>query len=199
MTYIYDDINTINESKIDKKEKKSHKLKDMLAGLSIKKMSNTKLYNAVKFILRKLYTKSKDNILDELPNFFTWARKIIVFSTFVVPPVGIITAMVDYFISMSLSRSATKEMLEKMRRERDNTRKKADKAKGETKKKYEAYLKQLDKDIQKVEDYEDTLYSDKENDERMSKDYGGDDDMDDLLEGTFLNLNDNVVSVEDYF
>ena len=197
--YIYDDINTINESKIDKKEKKSHKLKDMLAGLSIKKMSNTKLYNAVKFILRKLYTKSKDNILDELPNFFTWARKIIVFSTFVVPPVGIITAMVDYFISMSLSRSATKEMLEKMRRERDNTRKKADKAKGETKKKYEAYLKQLDKDIQKVEDYEDTLYSDKENDERMSKDYGGDDDMDDLLEGTFLNLNDNVVSVEDYF
>ena len=197
--YIYDDINTINESKIDKKEKKSHKLKDMLAGLSIKKMSNTKLYNTVKFILRKLYTKSKDNILDELPNFFTWARKIIVFSTFVVPPVGIITAMVDYFISMSLSRSATKEMLEKMRRERDNTRKKADKAKGETKKKYEAYLKQLDKDIQKVEDYEDTLYSDKENDERMSKDYGGDDDMDDLLEGTFLNLNDNVVSVEDYF
>lgn len=197
--YIYDDINTINESKIDKKEKKSHKLKDMLAGLSIKKMSNTKLYNAVKFILRKLYTKSKDNILDELPNFFTWARKMIVFSTFVVPPVGIITAMVDYFISMSLSRSATKEMLEKMRRERDNTRKKADKAKGETKKKYEAYLKQLDKDIQKVEDYEDTLYSDKENDERMSKDYGGDDDMDDLLEGTFLNLNDNVVSVEDYF
>ena len=199
--YIYEDIHSIDEAKIDKKKEKGSKLKEMLSGISIKKMSNTKLYSALKFVLRKMYVRSKQNILDDLPNFFTWARKVVVFSTFVVPPVGVITVLVDYFISMSLNRSATKEMLEKMRRERDNTKKKADKAKGETKKKYEAYLDQLDKDIKKVENYEDTLYSDKENEERMSDNKGGDEFyMDDLLEeGAFLNLNDNVVSVEDYF
>ena len=200
--YIYDDIHTIDESMIDKKKERSNKLKDMLAGISIKKISNTKLYSVVKMILRKMYTRSKQNILDDLPNFFTWARKAVVFSTFVSPPVGVITAMVDYFISMSMSRSATKEMLDKMRREKEKTIKKAEKAKGETKKKYDAYLAQLDKDIKKVEDYEDTLYSNKENDERMEEKYKGDDNMEDFdfkLEGAFLNLDKNIVSVEDYF
>jgi len=125
----------------------------------------------IKAIVNKLYVRSPEQILDELPNFLSWFRTALVLTTFSVSPyLGIISLGVDKFIQMSLQRDHTKKAIDKYNKELSKAENKLDRLDPDSKaySNCEAYIATLKKNIRKLEEYYDTLKSEKEIDESMN-------------------------------
>ena len=122
----------------------------------------------LKELVKKMYAKSVDNVLDETPNFLTWIRKGLVIGTFAMNPIiGILTLFVDQFIAMGVKRSEAEKMVNKFESEKAKIEKKIDKATNDNRReKLEQYLSEIDKKLDKLKEYRDSLYSEKELDER---------------------------------
>lgn len=147
------------------------------------------LSSGFKAVLKKFYTKSDKNIIEDTPNFFNWFRFLLVCGTFAVQPVlGLVTVLTDFFIHMTQQRAACEEMVKKYEKELAKTKKKAT---GKNKEKYDALAKEIEENLEKIKDYQDTLYTEKENDKRHENDY------DDILESALLHI--DSVSIIDYF
>lgn len=183
-----EEIESLLEKVSLKKKPDKSKIKELLKRFPDE---NIKSKSFVTSLVTKFYTLSKDNIIEETPNFLTWIRKGIVFSTLAVNPyLGILNIFIDYFIEMTLKRSEIKKMISKLEQEKKNIENSKSKAKGDNLvKDLDKYMDEIDKNIDKLKNYEESLYS---NDELMSKD----DDDDFTLESTIDNL--SIHSKEDY-
>lgn len=139
----------------------SNPVKDIINGL---KKTSELTQSAIKTAINKIYTKSADNIIDETPNFLSWIRQGILFSTLGVNIyLGCVVLFVDKFIQMTLQRKETDKFLNKFKNERQKVQKKLDSVKTETtKKRLQEYLKTLDNNIKKIDDYREKLYSERE-------------------------------------
>lgn len=120
--------------------------------------------SAVKSAINKIYTKSADNIISETPNFLSWIRQLILYSSFSINIyLGCLVLFVDKFIQMSLQRKETDKFISKMRNERDKVEKKLKTIKSkEAETRLHEYLDALDNNIKKLEDYKENLYSERE-------------------------------------
>ena len=150
------DIEPINEANVNKNE-----VKEILNKL--KKIPN-KTPSIIKQAINKVYTKSPNNIIDETPNFLSWIRNVLVFSTLGVNLyLGLVVLFVDKFIEMSLQRSETDRFINKLRKEKEICELKIVKLEdSDNKKRLQEYIKTLDNNIKKLEEYRDNLYTEKE-------------------------------------
>ena len=142
-------------------EASKNPVKDIINGL---KKAPELTQSAIKGAVTKIYTKSPNNIIDETPNFLSWIRQGILFSTLGVNIyLGCVVLFVDKFIQLTLQRKETDKFLTKFKNERNKVQKKLDSAKTETtKKRLQEYLNTLDDNINKIEDYREKLYSERE-------------------------------------
>ena len=92
---------TINKAKL-----KSKKILDEFKAIP------NKTPELLKSFIRKLYTKSSEQIIEELPNFLTWIRKFLVFSTISISPyLAVIALIVDLTIQIKLQRDETAKII----------------------------------------------------------------------------------------
>jgi len=130
---------------------------------------------ALKEFIKKLYTKSADNIIEETPNFLTWMRKFLIFGTIAISPyLTVISFFADLAMQAKLQRSETEKIVKSYKKEKEKSESKMANCTNEKEKeKLKQYIKELDKDIDKLEEYQDTLFSEKEieqrNDEEMNE------------------------------
>lgn len=174
-------IEPISESLLNKKDE----VKELINKL--KKTPNI-TSSILKTTVNKIYTKSPNNIIDETPNFLSWIRTALLFSTLGVNIyLGIIVLFVDKFIQMSLQRKETDRFLAKFKNEKEKAEKKLEKLKNEeSKKRLEEYIKTLDNNIKKIEEYRESLYSEKE--------------LDNMSESTDLRrfLEEDIITYDEY-
>lgn len=180
-TYSYDETNIksldnfVEAAKIDaitEESKAGNKIKEIISSF---KLQPVKTPDALKALVNKLYTSSDKNIIDETPNLLHW-----IFTFFVVagslainPLLAVVAAMTHYLIGMHLQRKECKKMIDSYVKERERANKKLETLKSEeAKERTKAFIKQLDSDIKKLEDYNDELLGD---DERYANDAGSDD------------------------
>jgi len=202
-------FNFLNEEYIIESDNKTEKqARNMLD--NFKKKVN-KEPSTLKTIISSLYTKSPNMVIDELPNIFSVLRNIILIGgTFTISaPLGILTFIVDKFISMKLKREKAEKMLTKFKAEKKKMKTKLNSTeKEEQKKKLEEYIKKLDTCIDKLTEYRDSLYSERENNEREIEidddDDSFDDDFnfDDFKFESLININNNEkdrISLEEYY
>lgn len=189
-SYLYDNENKqclnyiTNESVITEALSKDT-IKDMLNKF---KIEPKKTPEGLKSIVTKFYTLSADNVIEETPNFLSWFRKAIVFSTLAANLyLGIITIFVDKFIEMGVKRKEADKMVNKFKSELNKAKSKKDKLDRESKSysNNEKYIKELEKNIDSLEQYRDSLYSEDELDAR-------DNDLDSLIESYLKEESDEV-------
>ena len=144
------------------------------------KLKNTpiKTPDAIKSCIKQVYTDSADNIIDETPNIFKILFSVIVITGALSINIGlgIIVAMTHYFIGMNCKRKEVAKYLKKYKSEKSRAERRLNTIKDQsTKERCVKYIDTLDKQIARLEEYQDNLYTDKENDDRK---YGSDSDFD---------------------
>lgn len=156
----------VNQQMLDSIEEK--KLFDLDKAKDIKDHAASK----IRSFINKIYTKSDTQIIEELPSILGLLRRCVVFATFGIHPyIGLVNLMVDKFISLSVNRTQIKKFISKYKSELEKANKKYYACSNEhTKQKYKTYIKTLEDNISKLEEYQDSLYSDKQNTERIEND-----------------------------
>jgi hypothetical protein len=135
----------------------------------------------IKEFVIKIYTKSDANIIEETPNVLSWVRIAAILGTAAIHPfITIPMLIVDQLIRFKYARDETKRIISKYKSEKTKVEKRIKKIKNEkAKERLQSYLKELNKCIDKLTEYEDSLYTSKENEEREEKraaeDIGDDD------------------------
>lgn len=193
-----DDISPIEENKIHdmflqykQKRTVTLKKKQKVESLKIKKAihdfkkSNKKSIESFKAAISRIFVNSPEGIINELPDIFAFVRLGTVIGSFAINPLlGVITMITGFFLKMKVSRERMAKVVAQYASERDKYKKKMNETDDEKKKeKYEKLYKQYKKDTEKLEDYENELYTEAENDKRMEEKYtkeaeaSGDDDF----------------------
>jgi len=139
------------------------------------KASKDKSVSALKDLVKSIFMhKTPNDVIHETDNIFS-----IIFSFFILslsisilgPIFGIITFMTEYFISMHLERKQFKRVIDVYKRNIEKAEKKLATLKTkESKKKCEAYISHLKKDLVKLEDYYETLLD--EDEKENKEDFG---------------------------
>lgn len=156
-----------------------------------------------KFITRLYTNKSVNNIIDETPNILGWIRKGITFSTLALSLwIGLIVILTDRFIAMTVTRKEVGKMLDKYKKEVEKAKKQRDKATNpKQKERLDKYVKELESNLDKIKDYEESLYSEKELDARYDEDDDDDFSFDestdilDYLDHTHESIIDHAIHV----
>lgn len=118
-----------------------------------------------KRIITKFYTKSPTQVIDELPNILAWIRLGFVFSTAAYSPlITVPLFIVDQFISMGFKRKEAERMVKIFTKERDKAESRSYTVSNSEK--IDKYVKCLNTCLYKLEDYRDSLYSEKELEKR---------------------------------
>ena len=121
-----------------------------------------------KSIITKMFTKSPEQVVLELPNMLSLIRIVFVTGLIAINPIiALVGFITDQLISNHISRKQAEKVIKAYKKEISSVEKKVEKAKdGHSKDRLESYLKELKEDLEKLETYERNLYSEKENDER---------------------------------
>ena len=135
------------------------------------KLLPNKTVEGLRSLVKKMYVKNADNIIEETINVFALIRVFfIVGATAINPILGIITLITDFFISMDMKRKDIDKVIIKYEREIDKVERKMDKAKNDTtKERLKQYRDKLKEDLRKIENHADDLFNDEENEKRSSK------------------------------
>lgn len=192
-----EDIAPIEENKIhdmylNYKQNKTMTLKkkQKLESIKIKKAihdfkkSNKKSIESFKSAISRIFVNSPEGIINELPDIFSFVRLGIMFGSFAINPIlGVLTTITGFFLKMKVSRERMAKVVDQYSKERDKYKKKMEETNDENKKeKYKKIYEQYKKDTEKLESYENELYTDAENDKRMedkwSKEANNSDDFD---------------------
>ena len=111
----------------------------------------------LKYYIKRIYAKHPSQIIDETPNFLAWLRLGFVMSTAAFNPIITIPIfIVDQFISMTFKRDQAEKMVSIFEKELKKMEKK------KSNKKVDSYIKCLNSCISKLQQYRDSLYSEKE-------------------------------------
>ena len=147
-----------------------------------KKQEDDNKETKLMWLVRKLYTKNVNNIVDETPNFLNWIRLVFVLGTVALNPVlGAVVAIGDIFARLHFEREETEKMIKCF----DNEIKKSqDKMKStkdeEEKKRLKEYIDALKKARNKIDAYYEKMLSDKELDAKYDSSSTDIDTFDDL-------------------
>lgn len=168
-TFLNDDYESFTESE---KYADSEDIKDLIAKY---KADQDKTQPKLKRLITKIFTKKPEKIIDNLPNIFELIRVFCILSTASVPVVGpgiaIVGIMVDRFISMTLKREEADRICKYFNKEKAKLEDKYDNMKdGDKKDDLGEYIACLSKSIEKLEDYRDNMFTDKELDARFELD-----------------------------
>lgn len=131
------------------------------------KAEQNKSETKLKRVLNKIYTKSPEKIIDDLPNIFSLLRNFAILSIVTIPAVGpalaLVTFCADKFLSMKLKREQTDKILKYFKSEKTKVQSKIDKTSDDKKKeRLEDYADCLDKCIEKIDDYNYNLHGEDE-------------------------------------
>lgn len=150
--------------KKEKEEKKRYSLNDF-------KKSEHKTIVGFRDILNKIYNNSPQNIGLEIGNIFTIIRYVFIVGAFGINPIlGIVTLVTDFIIKTETGRNELPRYIKKYKAEIKLVEKNIDNSKSEEEtKKLKAYKKQLERCVDDMEAKLDSLYTEKENDERHAK------------------------------
>lgn len=137
----------------------------------------------LKGLIRKLYARNVEGVVDGTPNLLKYIRGIVIIGGMAIHPiVSLVLFIADQIISLSLNRDETEKMLNCFKKEIRATDKKIETTKdAETKKKLEEYRKDLTGGYEKINEYYETLITDEELDAR----YDNPDDLDIRGGGSF--------------
>lgn len=159
------------ESKKEKKSKKKQKEEKVRYSLNDFKKSENKTVKGFRDILNRIYNNSPQNIGLEIGNIFSIIRYVFIVGAFGINPVlGIVTMVTDFIIKTETGRNELPRYIKKYKAEIKTVEKNMDNAKSdEERKKLKAYKQQLQSCVDKMEEKLDSLYTEKENDERHAK------------------------------
>ena len=151
------------------------------AALSKFKTSSNKTASSLKETIKEIYADSPEHIVDEMPNILgTIFHLVVVVGAIAINPfLGLIAFMVDYFIKLKVRKEMFAKYIKQYKAAREKAKKKNSKLSGKAKENNEAYIKELDKAIERLEMAEDDLYTDEENDERKGNNKDSDSDSSD--------------------
>ena len=160
----------IEEGK-DKSNKEVEKMLDEFRKDCVKDKNNKSNPSKFKAIITRIFTKSPEEITEELPNIFSIIRAFfIVNGAFIHPICGLVTLIADQCTKITLERKQLDKIIKSYKAEIMRIDKKIDSAKDKTTKdNLTKYRKELEKDLEKIERYENNIYTDEENDEKDEK------------------------------
>lgn len=169
-------INILEQLDIDKKYLLEGKKFDNISNSFkefLSKSKEKKCYN-IKSFIKKLYTNSPQNIIDELPSILGWLRKLCVFGTIGInAPIGIVLFATDCLLELKIKRNEIDRVIKQYKKEKDKVENRMyGTSNPKTEEKYKKLNDELEKSIDKLESYKSSLYSDKENEERLYDEYG---------------------------
>lgn len=145
---------------------------------SDEKNKETKL----QWLVRKLYTKKPEQIIEGTPNLLAYIRKFFILGICAINPViAAVALMADIFVGLHMEREETKKMIDHYNKEIDITKKKLETTKDKNEKeRLEKYLEALKEARKKIDEYYEGLLSDEELDKKYDEenDYDDDDDFD---------------------
>lgn len=146
--------------------------------------NNATMITKLKALVNKIYTKNAEQIVFEVPKLFSIIRASFILSSASIHPVIAIVALItDQIIKLELSRKQVEKIKNTYKNEISSVKTKLEKSKdNDTKERLQKYLDELNKDLNKIKEYEENLYSDQENDERIynsidDDEYADDDDF----------------------
>ena len=151
-----------------------------------KKQDTENKESKLTMLVRKLYTKNVDNIVEETPNFLNWIRLVFVLGTVALNPVlGAIVAIGDIFVRLHFERDETEKMIKCFDNEikKSETKMKSSKD-NEEKARLKEYITALKKTRDKIDAYYEKMLTDKEIDAKYDSDVATD---------TFGDLKTNIV------
>lgn len=162
----------VNESKKDvnaAKDKKNN-TKGIIAGF---KKAKDKSVGLFKSCISRIFMNSPYNIVHDLPDIFSFTRTFLeICVTGWQPAVGIPLMVTNFFIKNTIRRKESHRVIEEYKKNKTLYENKAQNAKNDKDRdKYLKMVENLDKSISKMQDYERSLYTDKENEERDAKEY----------------------------
>lgn len=168
-------------------EQKQEEIKNMVDDFKRDCMKNKDSKNnliSLKSLIIRIFSKSPYEITHELPSIFSLIRTVFILGSFTIHPVvGIVTLITNELLKIHYSRKQVEKIKKAYTDEIASTKTKIEKTKDdETKDKLQKYLDELKKDLEKIKQYENDLYTDDENDERMYSDTDYDDYDDDDFE-----------------
>lgn len=129
-----------------------------------KKQDTENKESKLTMLVRKLYTKNVDNIVEETPNFLNWIRLVFVLGTVALNPVlGAIVAIGDIFVRLHFERDETEKMIKCFDNEikKSETKMKSSKD-NEEKARLKEYITALKKTRDKIDAYYEKMLIDKE-------------------------------------
>ena len=170
-------------SKGNPEEHKHDEVKQMMDDFRkrcAKDPDNKNLVSNLKAVITKIFTKTPDQIVNELPSLMIIIRSsFVIGSTAINPVLGLVAFITNSIIKITLERKQIEKIINTYKKELDSVKSKLDKAKDQnSKSRLEAYKKELESDLEKLKEYERNLYSEEENDERDMASYDFDDDFD---------------------
>ena len=168
-----DEINAVLESS----KKGNSNIKKLIQEF---KLSRNKNVSTLKKCITRIFVNSPDNIVKNIPDIFDFLRITASIAVIGIQPViGILTIITGAFLKMKIRRDEMERVIKQYKKSRDMYKKKAENAKNDkAKEQYNDMVKKLNDDIQKLEDYADNLYTEKEKEDRMAKKYMEDNDDD---------------------
>lgn len=186
ISYIYKDnqdetIISCTEDAIDsilEDTKKKSNIKDLIHEF---KTSKNKNISTLRKCITRIFVNSPENIIKEIPDIFSFLRitgGIMIFG--LNPIIGIVNMITQHFLKMHIRREEMERVIKEYKKHRDKYKSKIDKdfITEKSKEKYKEMIKKLDDDISKLEEYQDTLYTEKENEKRNEKKYANDPEFD---------------------
>ena len=160
------------------------KIKDILDDF---KKSASKTPDKLHSAISRIYTQPADEIIEEYPDILAIIRQsiLLVSAGSINPLLAIATLCVDYAIKLHMSRKQIDKYIDKQKKEIEKVDKKIEKAKtDEAKENLSKYKKTLTTGLDKLKDYRDKLYTEKDaeaiRDKEMDDeiDFDDDDDID---------------------
>ena len=170
--------------KSEKKDAQDIKVKEMIDEFRKKcaedKDNNTLISN-LKAIITKLFTKTPEQIVDNVPSIMVLIRSTFILGSFAINPIlGLVTLITNFITKTELQRNQLDKLISLYEKELKSIDSKLEKTNDEENtKRLKAYKQELEKDISKLKEYRETLYSEEENDKRREEEssYDFDDDF----------------------
>lgn len=181
--YNYDDLAVTQLRAMVEDSKKSSNGKSFDDVLSSFKKETSKTPEKFKSLLTSFYVQKPEDVVNEVPNVLGAVRMFFVVggTTAINPILGLVTLVADYAVKMHLTRKQYEKYISNMEKELEKTKSKLEKATSDsTKERLAAYKKELEKNIGKLKEKEDDLYTDEENEKRKPSDISIDSSDDDF-------------------
>lgn len=143
----------------------SNDIKELLTKF---KSDQEKSPNRFKNLITKIFTNSPESIINEVPSILSLTRRVFVFGLMSFGPIGVITSVVlsiiNKLISDSINFKQSEKLLKALKEERDYISEKIDSIDNDDElKKAKEYLVCLDKCINKVQNYKDSIRDSEDN------------------------------------